>query len=136
MFRVTVLLCKTFVKIDSPVKQLRLDCMQSMLNCYDEMQQWTADSPANMVTFSNRHIRQYIALNSLSADPDMYWKFYPKHHLFLHLAESGLNPASRWNYSEESKIGSIAKMAAKLHTSTMNRRLMERLRLRGIGNED
>ena len=52
--------------------------------------------------------------------PQVLYRFYPKHHLFLHVveeqpAQSG-NPALSWCYGDESAIGEVAKSA---HAATV-----------------
>ena len=57
--------------------------------------------------------------------PQVLYRFYPKHHLFLHVveeqpAQSG-NPALNWCYGDESAIGDAIKVAESAHAATLHR---------------
>ena len=63
-----------------------------------------------------------------SRDPNM-WSLYPKHHLMNHCAGNrATNPASDWNYGDETEIGRAAEIAAKVSPVYLSRVLIERYR--------
>ena len=64
--------------------------------------------------------------------PQVLYRFYPKHHLFLHVveeqpAQSG-NPALSWCYGDESAIGDAIKVAESGHAATLHRLVMVKYR--------
>ena len=65
--------------------------------------------------------------------PQVLYRFYPKHHLFLHVveeqpAQSG-NPALSWCYGDESAIGDAIKVAESAHPATLHRLVMVKQRV-------
>ena len=103
---------------ESDIERQRLNCLAALCSCYDVMADWdVSTSPQQLATFAKRHLLLYIELGRSCDDPLM-WGLYPKHHLFLHLAEGAVtNPRLEWNYSEESEIGS-----AVIHARAVNKK--------------
>ena len=103
---------------ESDIERQRLNCLAALCSCYDVMADWdVSTSPQQLATFAKRHLLLYKELGRSCDDPLM-WGLYPKHHLFLHLAEGAVtNPRLEWNYSEESEIGS-----AVIHAKAVNKK--------------
>ena len=61
------------------------------------------------------------------------WKYYPKHHLFVHLVEVGVansgNPREIWCYPDESAIGDAVENAESNHARFVVRNVTEKYRL-------
>ena len=58
---------------------------------------------------------------------------YPKHHLFLHLCEIGLqqhgNPRKIWCYGDEDELGSLIDIAESVHCKYVHREVINKYRL-------
>ena len=66
----------------------------------------------------------YAQLSSAAKNAgEQLWRFSPKHHLFLHLAEwqSVLygNPRYYWCYADEDLVGHIMEVSRSCHIRTM-----------------
>jgi hypothetical protein len=61
------------------------------------------------------------------------FRFYPKHHLFVHLSEVGIencgNPREVWCYGDEDKIGDLVDVAEASHPSYIIRNVIDKDRL-------
>eukprot|EP00959_Pyramimonas_sp_CCMP1952_P090876 1902365-Pyramimonas_sp.AAC.1 len=93
--------------------QTRAACVNYLAQVYDELPVWDpVHSPDRIRMAGLRHVFLYIELfrEAASKDADtIYWRLYPKHHIFIHLvekqtAEQG-SPKESWNYSDEAEIG-------------------------------
>ena len=109
---------------------LRFQCVDALYRCYQEMDQWdTAKSPARLAQAARQHLLLYCELR-MSATKENSWQLFPKHHLFIHLAEECVgNPRLEWNYLDESAIGEAAKMASSCNTRHIPTNVMEKHRL-------
>jgi hypothetical protein len=111
--------------------KLRLQCVAYIAKMYREMEAWGPDSGTTVAELARRHLLLYHEL-SLDASSAMFWRLYPKHHLFLHFMEDQValagNPREHWTYADESCIGLIAKLAASCHAGTVHRVVISRYR--------
>ena len=61
------------------------------------------------------------------------WKYYPKHHLFVHFVEVGVassgTPREIWCYPDESPIGDAVENAEPHHARFVVRCVIEKHRL-------
>jgi hypothetical protein len=116
-------------KLDTPRAKVRLHCVEALLRCYRELDQWQDGGVSchRLLTSARQHLLLYVELNKGSA-PHM-WQLYPKHHQFIHVVESTrCNPKLEWNYSDEDEIGRAAKQAAVSNTLFVETALLERYR--------
>ena len=105
--------------------------MQELCACYDEFRSWKEGgvSRAILLGHARRHCLLYreLAKAAQASDPwTLFWKLYPKHHLFLHCADTDVNPRLEWNYRDESEIGDAVDVAtacnpAHLHTAVIHK---------------
>ena len=120
---------------DSDHTTLRQQYVQQIALFYKEFYQWDpTTSPAQMATMGRTHVTLYLQLtreHAHIADALSYvpWKFYPKHHLFVHLVECGLNPRDWWAYLDESSIGEGVCLAESNHARYICRNVIEKYRL-------
>ena len=105
----------------------RFQCVDALWRCYTEMEQWDPDySPSRLSQAARQHLLLYCELNKETGDQNL-WRLYPKHHLFVDLAEeSTCNPRMEWNYSDESAIGLAVKQAASCNANYICTHLMQR----------
>ena len=103
---------RTCLPADSAHQVLRLQCVDSLLCCYQEMEHWDQrSSPERFATAGKRHLLLLVHLRGESEDP-LRWALYPKHHLLIHLIEGAVvNPRLEWNYRDESEIGDAVAMS-------------------------
>ena len=101
-----------FFAVDTPYKQLRLDCVSALKKIYEEMNSWdSATSPLRLGELARTHLILYGELGRQQIEENL-WCFAPKHHLFIHCAESTrVNPKQEWCYSDEDEIGKCAALA-------------------------
>eukprot|EP00959_Pyramimonas_sp_CCMP1952_P082401 1721718-Pyramimonas_sp.AAC.1 len=77
------------------------------------MKHWDPDSSHVRIGLAARqHLSMYSELHSEAKrlnDDTVFWKLYPKHHVFVHCAEDQIeshgNPSDHWCYGDESEIG-------------------------------
>ena len=105
----------------------RYNCANLLNNCYLEMKNWNdADSPLRLARFARKHLIAYKEISD-SMDDRLRWQMYPKHHLFLHCAESAQsNPSIEWNYMDESEIGFAVQVCSRMHSKYIHLKLIER----------
>ena len=108
---------------------------------YDEHQpsKWNPEtSPQRIAKFGRQHVILYAELTHIALQNcDFHrlgWhpsKFYPKHHLFVHLSEeacSSGNPREFWCYWDDSAIGDVVAVAEASHAKYVHRSVMEKKR--------
>ena len=111
-------------------QKLRLQCTDSLLECYRIMEVWEGLSTpsADFVRAGRRYLILSRALSDQSPDP-LRWHLYPKHHVVVHLIEAAMvNPRDEWNYGDESEIGDAVKLARRSSARHMATALIERYR--------
>ena len=140
MLPVVHYMISTYMPPESSKEELVLQCTSLLLNAYQEMDPKSFDadsSPRRLAEYGRRHLLLYghLSQDALQTRDQygLYWRIYPKHHLFCHLLdevfETSSNPLESWNYKDESEIGDAAKLAACLHPRTLSKVLLERYRL-------
>lgn len=79
---------------DTEYTRQRFHCVDYLCKCYEELKAWSAEtSRLTLATYARRHLILYQNLGRLCGS-DLRWRVYPKHHLFIHVAESSQgNPA-------------------------------------------
>ena len=66
---------------------LRAQCVDALQRCYEELAAWDpANSPTRLAQAARQHLILYTELRR-TATRDWAWSLFPKHHLFIHLAE-------------------------------------------------
>ena len=101
----------------SDYEKMRLQCLESLHRFYKALprSREADDGDEFMASALGRLARQHVILyGELSRHPDRprrweAYRMYPKHHLFIHLAEVDYkvhgNPRENWNYEDEDMIG-------------------------------
>ena len=112
-------------------EKLRLQCMNLLNAMYEEMLAWGPTSPAKLAKLGRQHGLLYAELGLPHADNIelCFWRMYPKHHLMIHLVESGDNPRACWCYADEGEIGVAVKIAQSVHVLTLGKALLDKYRL-------
>ena len=113
---------------DSSHDVLRLQCIQALSRVYHEVDNWGEGSGDRI----GHHCRQFLALYCRLRDTalsDVFWKLYPKFHIFIHCCENNVCPRHTWNYTDESEIGLAAKTAEKLHPRNVSTEVIRKRRL-------
>ena len=102
---------------------LIFQCVQSIYNFYRCMEHLGSDvEPARATKLGRAHILLYTELTRSYQDTGHFeqngfhmYKFYPKHHMFVHLAEIGIqmcgNPKTVWCYGDEDQIVKLVEIA-------------------------
>ena len=119
--------------------QTRRQCIKQVAFDYKELEHWDpTSSPAKVAAAGRTHVTLYLQLSRdhahlverLGYTP---WKYYPKHHLFIHLVEHGVrtcgNPREIWCYLDESSIGEAVRNAEANHAKYICRNVIEKHRL-------
>ena len=75
---------ETYYDITTEHNKIRLQCVKALCRVYNELNDWVADSPLRLGKFAREHIALYNELRCRSGD-DIYYQFYPKHHLWIHV---------------------------------------------------
>ena len=117
----------------------RLLCLTALRDMYTELKAWGPGSGPRVASLGRRHVLLYEALSrdALSklreGATQLFWRLYPKHHLFIHCVEDQVmisgNIGESWNYRDESAIGDAAKVAGRLHPRTLHRTLITKMRV-------
>ena len=113
---------------------LRLQCIQALDTCYRRMYNWSSGSGERVAALGRQHCILYteLARESVEASRNLliFWKVYPKHHMFLHCVEWQLrfstNPVMSWCYPDEGDIAKAVQLAESSHPRTRHRTIMER----------
>jgi hypothetical protein len=102
---------------------------------YHELYTWSPGAADRAAVAARRHLLLYgqLSMEALQKFPSgVYWRVYPKMHLWLHAVE-GLrmhgNLTDFWCYGDESMIGAAAALAASSHPRVMGRAVMMKYRL-------
>ena len=120
----------------TPRETTRFACVGYLAQVYDELPVWDPDGSPDAIRMAGlRHITLYQELFRYAASRDrdtIYWRIYPKHHIFVHLvekqtAEQG-SPSEGWNYSDEAEIGKAVDVACSTHCLTICRELIRKYR--------
>ena len=103
--------------------------------CYTELYNWgDAGCAERAAAAGRRHVILYCPRSReayMQDGPSCFrWRFYPKHHMFLHCVENLDSPMLSWCYSDESSIGEAAEVAGACHPRQVSRAVMQRYRLR------
>jgi hypothetical protein len=116
-------------------------CVKALTNFYREMEDWNPESsPAQARKFGRQHILLYTELyraGQVSRIFETYgyhvYKFYPKHHMFIHLVEIGIqscgNPREVLCYGDEDMLGDLVDIAEASHPAYIHRVVIDRHRL-------
>ena len=81
-----------------PIKNIhektRLHCGQALCRCFWELANCDEQhSTIRLTRAARQHLLLYAAL-SQTAESDRFWHIYPKHHLFVHVAEDQSKPCT------------------------------------------
>ena len=98
--------------------RMRMDCVNALHLCYQEVNDWADESSTTLGRFGRQFCLMYsqLHLEAVRANPWSFkWRLYPKFHLFIHICEAGYNPRETWNYWDESTIGDCAKVCEGCH---------------------
>jgi hypothetical protein len=123
-------LLATCFGLSTPHERLRLNCVDKLCMCYEEMRNWEAStSPSKLKRLAREHVMLYGELSKESVD-ELVWRMFPKHHLFIHCSmDAEVNPRSLWNYDMESEIGEAVRVARQVNASHLHRSLLKRYRV-------
>ena len=113
---------RTFFDTSSAHGKLRMYCANALRDCYREMDEWSDGSATRLGRFGRQFVLLYndLHLERMMIDPwSMRWRLYPKHHMFIHICESGFPPKSTWTYWDESTIGECAQLCARCHPAKL-----------------
>ena len=118
-----------FFPVDTPYKQTRLDCVGSLKRIYEEIANWDdTTSPLRLGELGRTHLILYGDLGLQTAEHGV-WCFAPKHHLFIHCAETArVNPMLEWCYSDEDTIGKCADLTRACNPLYIDSHLMDKYR--------
>lgn len=131
---------ENLVNKDTPHAKLRFDCLRNLHLFYLETENWVdGESEARARVYGRNHIvayaelgKEFLALGTWQRYGWIQWRFYPKHHLFLHLVGEQLvegNPRLSWAYGDERFIGAAVELAETSHPNALHRSIVERQRL-------
>ena len=124
----------------NPHAVLRQRCVKQLALFYEELRIWGPGSPQRAAVLGRTHVILYAELlREALASGDWEnsswhpWRFYPKHHLFVHLAEVGIaragNPKAFWCYQDENAIGEAVKIGKACHCKYVHRSIIDKYRL-------
>ena len=115
--------------VDTVHERSRFHCVEALNLCYKEMEDWQAStSPERLGQLARRHLLLWAELQQ-ECEGTNTWALYPKHHMFLHCAESSsTNPRLEWNYGDESEIGAAALVVGAVNVASLPVGLMQRYR--------
>ena len=127
-------------KPTNPHEELRQRCVHQMALFYEELTKWGIDSPRRAATFGRQHVilygellREALASREWQDKTWHAWRFYPKHHLFVHLVEVAIpasgNPKSFWCYQDENAIGEAVEIGRACHCRNVHRSVIDKYRL-------
>ena len=139
LLNVVVWILENCLVPSNPHQQLRYDCLKFLWRFYRELENWDpAASPGRAEGYGRQHCILYIQLSRehqhlferLGYHP---FKYYPKHHLFVHCCEEGIalcgNPREVWAYRDESAIGDAVDVAESCHPCYSIRNVIDKRRL-------
>ena len=106
----------------------RLECLRFLDLCYKEAESWGEGSPFRLARYGRCHVALYRDLWS-AAHGWVLYRFYPKHHLFIHICERGTNPRDEWCYRDESTIADVVQVAEHQNTQCLHRTIIQKHRL-------
>ena len=123
MLHVCHWLLTNVLKPETDHERLVLLCVTAIHDFYVALRAWGPDAGKTCARLGRQHIvlfselsREALASENHRRTGWMAYRFYPKHHLFVHLCEEELfttgNPMDYWCYLDEDAIG-IAITAAK-----------------------
>ena len=115
-------------------QQLRYQCAKHSLDMYQTLVAEPFD-PKACATSGRKHVQLWseLGIESIKAGQHLgrgwvLYRFYPKHHLFLHTIEDQVlvagNPRESWCYMDESAIGDAVHVAESLHALALHKSLI------------
>ena len=124
-------LLKNCVESTSAHAVMRLHCVSALNTCYEEMYKWNpSSSPDVLRRYGRQHLIMYMQLSREAQEkqcPTVYWRPYPKHHLFWHCcSDCQINPLTLWCYAFESEIGRAVRIAGRMNAAKLHHNLMRR----------
>ena len=99
-----------------------------------EIDAWTADSPDRLSSMCRQFMEIYYHLRETAAS-EVFFKWYSKFHLMIHICESGVCPKSIRNYMGESEIGKAARLTETCNVSHLGSSLVETHRLTYVDDD-
>eukprot|EP00959_Pyramimonas_sp_CCMP1952_P226186 4729717-Pyramimonas_sp.AAC.1 len=106
---------------ETPYQMLVFQCLDSMVRWYRELPR-SREEPVDgefmavrLGRLARQHVTLYMELSRHPGRPKSFIAFkpYPKHHIFIHLAEEDYivhgNPRENWNYEDEDMIGTCVE---------------------------
>ena len=106
----------------------RFKCLGFLLEAYNELEHWGESSAQRLTRACQAHVLLYLslsreALRNEGAPNWVSWRWFPKHHMLLHLsaeqAQTWGNPRTWWCYSDEGSIGIAVQVAETAHPLTL-----------------
>ena len=139
LYVVDYLLDKEF-PADTDHERDRKACVWNLAEFYRELEKWEKGgfSASRCAALGRTHVNIYTQLSRDHRHLVELWgfhayKFYPKHHLFIHLIEDGIfyadNPRDVWAYADESAIGDAVEVAESCNPLYIIRNVIEKQRL-------
>jgi len=132
---------ETYMTPKNDYQRMRLHCVQHLDDFYQELIDWVPGiSNARCATLARRHLTLYAELGQvhLAANDwqDKGWfkyRWYPKHHLFIHIVEDQIatcdNPREHWCYGDEDFIGDMVDVAETVGPTVLHRSVMQKYRI-------
>ena len=131
LLKICLKMLQMFFPPNSEHDQTRFRCVETLYWFYMELDAWDpATSPDRIASLARRHCLLYAQLSFEQAPGSKTWRIFPKHHLFVHLAELATNnPRDDWAYADEAAIGVASTLAESVHPTHLQRMLVVRWRV-------
>ena len=123
-----------FFPAATPAEKMREDCLSLLNQAYLELYSWGAGSAVRLEDRIRRHLVLFLEIARPHAQKAEWtqWRWMPKHHMVLHLAEASAkfgNPRSFWNYLDEHEIGVAARVSESVHPKTLPYAALEKYQI-------
>ena len=131
MLKVMTWVVETFHPPATEHARLRFQALQSLSQMYEELMQFSNASVVRVQVLAREHMACYEEL-SRTAENDLFFKIYPKHHLFTHWVDELPNWGriqDSWCYMDESALGELVEICPGLHVSNLHRSLLQKIRI-------
>ena len=141
MLAVVHFILSNWLKPANDYSRLRLDCLTWLHRFYRELENWQRGiSNTRVAEYARKHLVLYLELGQIHLDKKDWqssgwiaYRWFPKHHLFQHLAEGALaiadNPRDHWTYGDESFIGEMVCLAESVGPKVIHRSVITKYRL-------
>ena len=140
MLKILHWICTEIYPPENDHEEMRLHCLIEMHQFHLLLDAWEPGFEGLAQKHGRRHVALYLDLAreglKTKEQLNLNWfpyKFYPKHHLFIHLVEEDTanwgNMKEHWGYLDENEMGISTRIASKQHCSFVHRSLVEKYRL-------